>query len=395
MSAKPRNFDQMEDSLGVRIPPAEGTACLPETARSLAHDLRSPLASLQSCLSLVLNGEAGELTSDQKRFLGLARRNIDRLDRMVEDMLASSRDRSGDVPVRRRETDLGPTLAEAVRLHRIKAAEKRITIDDTGLPVGFPALVDPDLVVRLLDNVLGNAVKHGRMGGMVRVWLESGVGTPRSLAVRLARQSGVSLATFNLIVEDNGPGLAPEIQSRLFEPYNPGSGSAGTGLGLSVIRRLAAAHGGQVRLASLPGRGTTVWLKLPRDPDSEHFLRTVARLEDDLAHETPSGVLPLAGVLDLRPNPGILGAARRDLGEFFRRRPSGGAPGREPAPGLWVAAVMDPVNWNRRWALFAARKGGGLEATRWDFLPHRTGREELDPTGTKGKQRETMVNPGV
>ena len=77
----------------------------PEKVRALAHDLRTPLSSLQSCLNLVLNGEAGSLTTDQKRFLGMARRNIDRLDRMVEGMLTSDRLPSESIPVKRCQVD--------------------------------------------------------------------------------------------------------------------------------------------------------------------------------------------------------------------------------------------------------------------------------------------------
>jgi len=387
----PVDARKIDQKIPASVPPATG---LNEPVRSLVHDLRSPLTSLQSCLNLVLSGEAGDLTSDQRRFLGMARRNIGRLDRMVEDMLDASRLQTGSIPARRREVDLGPILKQAVRLHKVTAASRGLEVDDTGLPDVYPARVDSDLVVRMLDNVLGNALKFTEPGGMVRVWLESGAAYPPCLVGRLARHCGLPLANFNLIVEDNGPGLSPEVQDRIFEPFNRGPAykSAGTGLGLSITRRLAESHGGHVRLISLPGRGTTVWLKLPRDPATEHLKLTVDRLAEDLARGPEHGVVPLVGILDLRRGSGAEpGKNIGDVDGFFDREPSGFATGREIAPGLWTTAVLDPVNWSRRWILYAARVGGGLEATRWEYLAGEAGE---DPTtiGHFGKQLETMVN---
>jgi len=369
-----------------------------EAVRSLAHDLRSPLSSLLSCLNLVLSGEAGDLTPDQQRFLGMARRNIDRLDRMVQDMLKASGLPMESNPSRRPEVDLGPILKETVRLHKVTATSRDLEIDDSGLPGSFSARVDPDLVVRMLDNVLGNAVKYTEpAGGLVRVWLESGAGYPRSLVGRLARHCGLPLANFNLIVQDNGPGLSPAVQRRIFEPFNRGRATlgtqtAGTGLGLSITRRLAESLGGQVRLISLPGRGTTVWLKLPRDPTTEHFQSTVEQLAEALAQGSEHGVKPLVGVLDLQRVAGRTSSTGLNLEGFFDREPSDFATAWEPAPGLWMAAVLDPVNWSRRWTLFAARTGGGLEATRWEYLAGEQG-EDLAVPGPVGIQQETMVNP--
>ena len=370
---------------------------LPESVRSLTHDLRTPLTSVKSSLNLVLNAEAGKITPDQRHFLGLAMRNIDRLDRMIQGMLTAARSRDEALAVMRREVDLGPILKEAAELHRVTATVRELEIDDSGLPASFSAQVDPDLVVRMLDNVLGNALKYTKPGGLVRVWLENGCARPRSLAGRLARHCGMPLATFNLIVEDNGPGLSASVQSRIFEPFNSGAaddrtGIRGSGLGLSITRRLAESHGGTVRLISLPGRGTTVWIKLPRDVASDHFQKSVDQLEADLACRSQDDVQPLLGMLDLRQGPDGRPLGRALVEEFFSCERSGGARGWETAPGIWVTTVMDPVNWSRRWTLYAARKGRGLETSRWEYLTFENP-EERAVTSRFGKQRETMVNP--
>ena len=94
----------------------------------------------------------------------------------------------------------------------------------------------------------------------------------------------------------------------------------------------------------------------------------------------------------LRRGAGGTSSTRLNLEGYFDREPSDFATAWEPVPGLWMTAVLDPVNWSRRWTLFAARTGGGLEATRWEYLAGEAG-EDLTVTGSVGVQHETMVNP--
>lgn len=369
---------------------------LPESIRALTHDLRGPLSSLQSCLSLLLSGDAGELNPDQEHFLNMGRRNIHRMDGMIEDMLTAALSKSETGPARRLAVDLGPVLRDAVLQHRLTAAARGLELDDTGLPAEFFARVDAEIVVRMLDNVLGNALKFTPPGGLVRVWLESGKGSRHNLADRLARRWELPWASFNLIVEDNGPGMGPGVKKKIFEPFNRGTEAdtanvPGTGLGLSITRRLAESQGGEVRLVSLPGRGTTVWLKLPRDPASEHFRKSVDHLEHALAEGSEHGVRPLVGVLDLRGDGEAGDPFREDGGAFFDCETSGFARGWEAAPGVWLAAVMDPVNHSRRWTLYAARRGKGLESTRWEYL--NPAQEDVStPLRSFEEQSETMFN---
>jgi hypothetical protein len=315
---------------------------------------------------------------------------------MVEALLTAEPSAAGTSRIPSDPVDLGPVLAGAVTLHRVTAKNRDIEVDDSGLPSAFTAQVDPDTVVRMLDNVLGNALKFTPRGGLVRVWLKQRNGLGRGLPGRLAGHWDLTLDTFDLIVEDNGPGLSPEVQERLFEPKNRGPASGadqvpGTGLGLAVTRHLAESLGGQVRLISLTGQGTTVWLRLPRDPAAAHFLRACVRLEEALAQETGNGVRPLVGLLDLRPAAGQTPAPDDGLRGFIGQESSGYARVWEPAAGLWATPVLDPVNWNRRWMLYAARRGEGLEGTRWEYLPAPAAEESAIWRPAR-KQRETMVN---
>jgi len=115
--------------------------------------------------------------------------------------------------------------------------------------------VDTDKVVRMVSNVVSNAIKYTPAGGWVRVWLEE---TPDP-----------SGDMFALVVEDNGPGLDAAAQAKIFDPYHRGhdeqaSDIPGSGLGLHITKGLAEAHDGQLSLFSEVGRGTSVWIRLPR-----------------------------------------------------------------------------------------------------------------------------------
>ena len=128
-------------------------ADLPDRVRSLTHDLRTPLTALQSCLQLLLRGDAGPLTADQKKFLNLADRNIDRLDRMVAGMLEAPCDTAPGTTPGRPEVDLGSLLADAVRLHQVTATERGLDLDGTAVTLEAKGRHDPCVLPRAVPIV--------------------------------------------------------------------------------------------------------------------------------------------------------------------------------------------------------------------------------------------------
>ncbi len=115
---------------------------LAETLGNISHELRTPLAAMKVTLKVVLDGETGPVNSDQVRFLGMTMRNIDRLDRLIGDLLDVSRAEVGRLALKREMTDLGPLLREAVEMLMATARHRGISLDYTGLPDSFPAHVD-------------------------------------------------------------------------------------------------------------------------------------------------------------------------------------------------------------------------------------------------------------
>lgn len=176
---------------------------------------------------------------------------IERLEGLVAALLDVARLEAEPAP-RRARVDLAAlvrgVLAEAELLPE-RTPRHRLVLDGAG-PVWLVA--DPDQLERVATNLVTNALKYSPEGGAVRC------------AVR--QDAGWAYLT----VSDEGVGIAPEEQARLFRPFARARGAergiAGSGLGLYITRQLVARHGGTVALSSAPGRGTTVRVSLPQTP---------------------------------------------------------------------------------------------------------------------------------
>ncbi len=346
-----------------------------ETISTVSHELRVPLTSMKSSLGLVLAGETGPVTEQQAHFLSMTMRNINRLDRLVSDLLDASKTRPGEVVLRRRELDLGPVLREALQLQETAARQAGIELKFAGLPEEFVAHVDPDKVVQMLTNVVGNSIKYTPAGGLVRVWLESrpqfDPEPSRGLAWQLARIFSLPLDTFNLVVEDSGIGMKRQEQERVFEPwFRAGEDKrgriSGAGLGLHITRGLVEAHGGRIGLASEPGQGTTVWIRLPRDPASATLLHGSRQLQT-----MAGGVQALAvAVLDTRAqNKRLPCPARQIVTDFLRQRPGTGDRRFVPlADDLLATVVSDPNAWAQAWTAHVAAICDEVSPIPWQFV---------------------------
>ena len=341
---------------------------LAETVSTLSHELRTPLTSMKSSLRLVLTGEAGPVNADQQRFLDMTMRNIDRLERLVNDLLDVSRTEAGEMVLHRTETDLGPVLREAAQMQAAGAARAGLEFDWSGLPENFTAHADPDRLIQILTNVLGNSIKYTPKGGLVRVWLEARPQPDPGLSWLLAETFFLPLHSFNIVVEDSGVGMTRADLDRIFEPWFRGredrdGHTAGAGLGLHITRSLVEAHGGRIRLASEPGRGTTVWIRLPRDPQTETLLQGTRQLR---ALAAGGGVV---AVLDGRRLEAWSDGRLDGLaGSFVQHNDVGD--GRKLvnlAPDLVATVVTDPAGWSDAWQRHNSARAAE-DAPEWQFL---------------------------
>ncbi|MDP9261934.1 MAG: PAS domain-containing sensor histidine kinase, partial [Actinomycetota bacterium] len=216
---------------------------------SVSHELRTPLTSIRGYLDLVLDGDAGPLTSEQQKYLGVVARNSKRLLALVADLLVVAQSDSGALSLDRQTSDLSALASEAV-FSAGPAAEDRgldLTLDAEEVP----ALdLDRARFGQVLDNLISNALKFTSTGGSVEV------------RVRCADEHVV------VEVADTGMGMSAPEQERLFERFYRTKSSStqatpGTGLGLWISKTIVEAHGGEISVDSATGRGTTFRVELP------------------------------------------------------------------------------------------------------------------------------------
>jgi NtrC-family two-component system sensor histidine kinase KinB len=219
----------------------------------LIHDLRSPLTVLTSSLELMKLDLAVGNQGACDELIELAEKSGERVLRLVNDLLDISRLESGQMTVHPQPLDVAVLLdTVATRLAPL-AAQAHIALE-TSAEAELPLLyVDPELIDRVLHNLLDNALKFTPDGGQVRLWAR--LDSERDLEAMLV---GVS---------DTGPGIPPEAQARLFKKFqqvvsNRGR-RMGTGLGLPFCKLAVEAHDGQIWAESAIGEGSTFVMRLP------------------------------------------------------------------------------------------------------------------------------------
>jgi signal transduction histidine kinase len=222
------------DRMTERVARAERLAGLGRVAAGVAHEIRNPIAAAR------LQGENALAGDDARRrqAIGEMLRQIDRLDDLVSELLAMTQ----RVVPRPRRVGLAAFLESQIARHKETASARQLALRIGG--ADGSAFLDPAVIGRVLDNLLSNAIRHAPCNGAVTL---------------TAERDATSL---RLSVEDNGPGVPPEMVDHLFEPFVTGRAD-GTGLGLAIARELAEAHDGKLILhPRTPGQGAVFVLTL-------------------------------------------------------------------------------------------------------------------------------------
>lgn len=213
----------------------------------IAHDLRNPLSALKLSVSAIRPERPLPSEDRIRTTFSTLRRQLGRLERMLNDLVDRSRVEAGELDLALEAADLRELGSSVAELFQPGAPAHRLKVVNPDAPV--IACCDPARVEQILNNLVSNAIKYSKGGEViVDLWAD--------------RQWAYAS------VSDQGLGIAPEEQERIFEPYRRSPTVAttvpGVGLGLYVSRAIARAQGGNLEVRSEPGRGSTFTLRLPR-----------------------------------------------------------------------------------------------------------------------------------
>jgi two-component system sensor histidine kinase BaeS len=217
----------------------------------IAHDLRTPLSVLRSEIEAMQDG----VSQPDQQGLDRLHAEVLLMARLVDDLRTLSLAEGGNLNLRLERTELQSFLSRTLESFSTRAAQGGVNLRLEAVPDGFSATFDREQIMRVLQNLLENAVRH------------AGPGTVEVSA----RLDGEFVA---LTVRDHGPGLQPEDVERVFERFyqtdasrtRAHDGSKGSGLGLAIVKAIAEAHGGRIAASNHPDGGAVFTLRLPISP---------------------------------------------------------------------------------------------------------------------------------
>ena len=221
-----------------------------EWIETISHDLRTPLTIIKGAVVELHEGRVEPLQPQQALLIGLARRQVERIERMVVNLLDLSRLESGRARVERKPLDACALIRRVTNDFARAAAERALRIDvecEAGEP---PLSADPDLFEQLVVNLVENALRFAHERIVVRI-------------------RGGDAGAFELSVSDDGVGIPPEKKNLLFTRFSQlqrvraPDGYKGTGLGLAICKEIVALHRGRIDVVSEPGKGTSFLVSLP------------------------------------------------------------------------------------------------------------------------------------
>ena len=220
----------------------------------ITHEMRTPISTISSTLSLLNHGQLGELPPRLQSGLSMIERNAERLLRLIDDLLESRRIESDGLSLHKGPVDLARNVQDTLAQLHDYAQQSDVRLDFTPPQEALWVHADPLRLQQIASNLISNATKFSPRGGTVRVGImKSGPGKVR------------------VCISDDGPGIAADFGPRVFEKFARGTARpnrpiASTGLGLSIVKALVEAHDGSVGFESVEGQGTTFHFELPSVP---------------------------------------------------------------------------------------------------------------------------------
>jgi signal transduction histidine kinase len=215
---------------------------------TVSHELKTPLTSVQMAIHLLLEEVVGPLSPKQVELLLAARQDSDRILTMINDLLDLTRIEQGRVKLDLEPVPVSALLDEATSRFRSVAQSRGIMLLADDEHDHLSVMVDRDRIEHVFDNLITNAIQHTSAGG----------------SIHLRATADGEFARFAVV--DTGEGIPAEELPRVFDKFYriaTSRHSGGAGLGLAIVREIITAHGGQIDVASEPGKGTTFTFTLP------------------------------------------------------------------------------------------------------------------------------------
>jgi len=226
---------------------------------NVSHELRTPLLAIEESLSLLLTGVVGDVPPEQGKFLSIAQRNINRLSRLINDLLDVAKLEAGKMDMKPIDFDLNDLVHHVSETVRSLAEGQGVTIEEKFPGAAIKMEADPDRLTQVVTNLVGNAIKFTPEGGRITVeiidqWQDPEISAEPCIAVN---------------VRDTGPGISPEDQVRIFRKFEQGAAPtvktvSSTGLGLTIAKEIVDLHGGKIWVESNQGEGSCFSFAVPR-----------------------------------------------------------------------------------------------------------------------------------
>jgi signal transduction histidine kinase len=214
------------------------------------HDLRTPLAGVRVLVEALADGMIDD-PATSRRYLEQARKQIDHLSLLIDDLFQVSQLDAGGIPLNLEPASLVDLISDTLENYSGQATRQNIQLSGRASPEIDPIIMDVQRIGRVLNNLVDNALRYTHTGGRVSIEAEPAPGRVR------------------VTVQDNGDGISPTDLSHVFDRYYRGEKSrnqatGGTGLGLAIAKGIVEAHGGQIGVASSPGQGASFYFWLPK-----------------------------------------------------------------------------------------------------------------------------------
>ncbi len=225
--------------LKAEIARSQRLASIGSLAAGVAHEIRNPLSSIKGFATYFKGKLRGD--PEDSKTADIMIQEVERLNRVIRQLLDLSR----PMEIEKKPTRLGPLIEHTVRLIDVHARKKGITVKTDVSPEASAVFADPDRIKQVLLNLCLNAVEAMQAGGIL------------TLSLRRHNERLVRIG-----VSDTGTGIPGDNLENIFDPYYT-TKTSGTGLGLAIVHRIVEAHGGEIRVRSEAGQGTTFTIFLP------------------------------------------------------------------------------------------------------------------------------------